>query len=150
MSSRREVHASCSWVPFHLLQLCEMALSHYCSGYTNLVIFVEIQIFFLISSVLTPPPPRKKKIQKRTLVILIYIQQQLLKAEAPLRLLLKPFQKLLMLYSRENLDKNMQTLVRFQKLNSNMEKVEANLPTVPTALMMMNGSHWLNALPVTP
>lgn len=31
-----------------------------------------------------------------------------------------------------------------------MEKVEANLPTVPTAPIMVNGRYWLNALPITP
>lgn len=46
---------------------------------------------------------------------------------------------------------NMQPPLRFQKLNGNMEKVEANLPPVSTALIMMSGrQHRLHALPVTP
>lgn len=85
MSSRREVNASYSWVLFHLLQLCEMVLSRYCSVYTNLVISVEIQMFSFFSLCTVEPhtpqnkKKRKEKFQKLTLVILICTQQQLLK-----------------------------------------------------------------------
>lgn len=66
MSSRREVNASCSWVLFHLLQLCEMVLSRYCSVYTNLVISVEIQMFSLFPlCTVEPHTPQKKEKKER-------------------------------------------------------------------------------------